>query len=307
VGHFKNLKMNPKLKPITTSFSSTVGQRDRLLALAKKHNCWRAGKPNLSGLFSKLADGDLVLNSTVKDPQQIEPLVRAIKLLGDNGLGNEAQQLGRYLLEYNLSPQQRATILPTVHNLGDGWRQQIDTFIDAKSSFTIVYTNGQGELEEFSVEYAQVDFVEKRFYLNCWVREEGENDFSQLAHNRCFRFDRIAGLRELGGEWRTEGLGTIEILLKFRHGLVKGYERRVNDIEDRIEDRCRFIRREINNPFWSIREILRYGSGCELLEPEILRDRLRQELISNLSLYPATHNTVGVASSLENSELPQDD
>lgn len=276
--------MNRVSTSTNTSFRCSIEQRDRLFEIAAEQDCYRAGKPNLSGLLSKIADGELKLGG-VENRQLIDPLERAVKLLCDNGLQQEAQRLGQYLLDYDLSGEQRANILAQIYNSQDGWRQQIDKFIADKSTFMIIYSDGQGQRQEFTVEYAQVDFIEKRFYLNCWVREVGSNDFPELAHNRCLRFDRVAGLRSMSGKWRTEGLGMIKVSLKFQKGMVKSYEPRVNDTDDRTEGSCRFVCRMTNNPFWLIREVLRYGDSCELLEPEVLRDRVKEQLIANLALY----------------------
>ena len=47
----------------------------------------------------------------------------------------------------------------------------------------------------------------------------------------------------------------------------------------------RRVVRQVSSSFWLIREVLRYGKDCEIVSPEAVRDRLKQELEPLCQLY----------------------
>jgi predicted DNA-binding transcriptional regulator YafY len=47
----------------------------------------------------------------------------------------------------------------------------------------------------------------------------------------------------------------------------------------------RQVERKVANPFWLIREVLRYGEDCVIVSPENVRDRLKQKLLTLCDLY----------------------
>ncbi len=50
--------------------------------------------------------------------------------------------------------------------------------------------------------------------------------------------------------------------LHFCRGMVKAYEARPNDIHSQEMGDVRQVERRVSNPFWLIREVLRYGEDC---------------------------------------------
>lgn len=165
-------------------------------------------------------------------------------------------------------------------------------FIDKQQPFRIAYVDAQVRAWSFTVRYAQRVRREKKYYLECWCEEtQGNYDLSELQHNWSLRFDRIsdAKLLPIEGEWRTQGLDTIEVEFALLWGLAHAYEPRSNDVSDFTEDNAdiptRIIKRKIANTFWFIREMLPYGSGCKVISPQPVRDRVVKELKTALENY----------------------
>lgn len=170
--------------------------------------------------------------------------------------------------------------------------EQALDFIDRKQPFRIAYIDAQVRAWSFTVRYARRTHREKKYYLECWCEEtQGNFDLSELQHNWSLRFDRIsdAKLIPIEGEWRKNGLDTVEVEFTLLRGLAHAYEPRSNDIEDRIESSAdmptRIIKCNITNTFWFIREVLPYGKDCVIISPETVRDRIIQELKTALNNY----------------------
>lgn len=164
--------------------------------------------------------------------------------------------------------------------------------IDQQQPFRLAYVDAQVRAWSFTVRYAQRVYREKKYYLECWCEEtQGNLDLSALAHNWSLRFDRIsdAKLLPIEGEWRTQGLDTIEVEFALLRGLAQAYEPRSNDVRDRpssdADVSTRVITRNISNTFWFVREVLPYGKDCVILAPSYVRDRVANELKAALENY----------------------
>jgi predicted DNA-binding transcriptional regulator YafY len=177
----------------------------------------------------------------------------------------------------HLKTPMRQEILQKVSQPTEPWRIVIEQYRSIQQPFHLIYLNSQQENHTYTVRYAQINFEEKRFYLNIWCDETEdikETNYPELIHNRCLRLDRIQSLVPLpGGEWHSEGLSTIEVQLHFYRDLVKSYESKENDVENEVVDEVRRVTRRVFNPFWLLREVRRYGSDCEVISPEALRQQ----------------------------------
>jgi predicted DNA-binding transcriptional regulator YafY len=148
-----------------------------------------------------------------------------------------------------------------------------------------MYKNSQGQTLEFTVRSAEIMFREKEFYLEIWCEEtvdlpeEDQRDFPELVHNRCLKFSRIQSLIPIEEQWR-DSLDFIKVQLQLEKDLVKAYERKARDIDDREVNGKRIITRKVSSHFWLIREILPYGDRCIVLTPEPLRNRIKQMLLN---------------------------
>ncbi len=69
----------------------------------------------------------------------------------------------------------------------------------------------------------------------------------------------------------------------------KAYESKPEDInpikdDDRQKDKLVVIRK-VSNPFWLVREVLRYGKNCEIVSPEAVRQKMIKEIEKMNELY----------------------
>jgi len=270
-------------KKDTITLSIPPGTKEQLEAIALRLQIMWGKSPSISGLLVAIAQGEYELGEPFKlNDQQIQALDRAVGLLVDTGKIAQAQTLVQLLLERgDLNPPLRQKMMQQMTQSQVAWRVQAEQQIQKQEPFLVNYGNPQGEIYTYNVRYAQIDFFEKRYYLDIWCDETEDikdTKYPELIHIRCLRLDRIQSLVPLpGGEWRREGLNTVEVQLHFYNGLIKSYESKENDIEDETVDGLRRVTRRVFNTFWLLREVRRYGSGCEVISPEALRQQARED------------------------------
>lgn len=277
-------------KKDTITLSIPPGTKEELEAIALQLNILWGDRGSVSGLLAAIAQQKLAvgppftLNST-----QINALTQATKLLVDSGYVGEAQTLSNLLLERaNLETPLRQALLQQVGQPSEAWRILVDRHRHNQQPFRLLYRNAQSQELEFTVRYAEISFEERRFYLQIWCEETediADTDFPELIHNRCLRLDRIQAIVPTNGQWRHEGLDFLEVYLQFRHGMVKAYEPRDTDIRNEVVADVRQVVRRVSNPFWLIREVLRYGEDCVVVSPENVRSRLTTKLKTLMEQY----------------------
>lgn len=275
----------------TLTLSVPAGTKEQLEALARRLGIFWGQEPSISGLLAAIAAGQFEVGTpfTLNSPQ-VAALQQAIRLLVDSDYVGQAQILSQLLLDRGkLDDPLRQEILQQVNQPMKGWRVLVDQCCNNQQPFYLFYRNAQGENLTYTARYAQISFEEKRFYLEIWCEETEDlqnPDFPELVHNRCLRLDRIQGLVPLNGPWRQEGLDTIKVYLHFYRGMVKAYESKDNvDIHNDVIGDVRQVVRRVSNPFWLIREVMRYGKNCEVVAPQALREKIRQEVRSLYELY----------------------
>jgi hypothetical protein len=279
-------------KKDTITLSIPPGTKTELENIARRLNIFWGKEPSISGLIVAIAQGEVAIDQPLAlEKKHVQSLERSIKVLVDTGYLRDAQILFQLLQERgNLTPDLRQTLLQQISQPEEGWRLAIDSYITQKQPFWILYKNPQGETLEYQVRYAQIDFHEKRFYVNIWCDETADiadSLYPELIHNRCLRLDRIQGLQSIPIDWREEGLDLLEVQLQFHGYLAKSYEFKHNvDIREEWEgDKLRKVWRRVFNPFWLIREILPYGANCEVVAPESVRQKTIEEINSMRSKY----------------------
>lgn len=277
-------------KKDTLTLSIPPGTKEQLEAIARRFNIFWGETPSPSGLITAIAQQQLeigppfTLNST-----QVAALQQATKTLIDSGYIGEAQTIVSTLLQRgNLETPLRRSLQQLVNQPSEAWRIQIDEHINQKQPFSLLYRNAQEQELEFTVRYAEISFEEKRFYLEIWCEETEDiknTDFPELIHNRCLRLDRIKAIAKNHGQWREEGLDYLKVYLHFYKGMVKAYESRDRDIENEIVGDIRQVVRRVSNPFWLIREVMRYGEDCVVISPDSIRNKIKQKLRSLCQQY----------------------
>ncbi|MEB3182482.1 MAG: WYL domain-containing protein [Nostocaceae cyanobacterium] len=278
-------------KKETITLSIPPGTKEQLEAIARRLNIFWGKEPSVSGLIVAIAQQQLeVGQGFTLNRVQVDSLKQASNLLVDSGQLRDAQILIGLLLERgNLETSERQALLQQVSQPTEAWRILVDDYKSKRQPFRLFYHDAQERDLEYTVRYAEISFEEKRFYLNIWCEETDDipnPEYPELIHNRCLRLDRIKTILPISGHWREEGLDYLEVYLHFYRGLVKGYEpREGKDMSDRFGAGVRHVVRRVSNPFWLIREVLRYGEDCEIISPENVRDRIKEKLLSQCQRY----------------------
>ncbi|MBU7583091.1 MAG: transcriptional regulator [Nostoc sp. TH1S01] len=273
--------MSRKKETITLSIPS--GTKEQLEEIARKLNIFWGKSPSISGLLVAIAQKEPEIKKLFTlTSDQIAALEQAAKVLIDTGYIGQAQTLLHLLIEQgNLELPLKQALTRLSNQPSEAWRAQIEYFYQNCQPFQLFYGNAQGEDSVFTVRYAEISFEEKRYYLNIWCDETEDiknPDFPELIHNRCLRLDRIRKVEPVHGQWRVEGLDYLQVYLHFYRGMVKAYEPRPNDISNEVFGDLRQVVRRVANPFWLIREVLRYGGDCVIVSPDSVRSLVREKL-----------------------------
>lgn len=279
----------PRKKEALT-LSVPPGTKEQLEAIARRLGIFWGKSPSPSGLIAAIAQQQLEVGQPFTLSQvQVQSLQQAIKALIDAGHIRDAEIVAALVLERgNLNNKDRPALMQQVSQFTEAWRTRTDQLIKEEQPFRLLYCKRPEEELEYTVRYAEVSFEEKRFYLNIWCEETEDikdTEFPELIHNRCLRFDRIKAIVPTSGEWRG-CLDFIEVYLHFHGGMVKAYEERQGkDISNEVIGGVRRVVRRVSNPFWVVREVLRYGKDCEAIAPEALRQKVKDEVRSLYKLY----------------------
>jgi len=270
-------------KKETLTLSVPPGTKEQLEGLARRLNILWGKEPSVSGLIVAIAQQQLEVGKPFTlAPDQVKALQQAIKILHDSGQIAEAQTLIGLLLERgNLEAPQRQLLMQQANQFAEAWRIIVDQHRNNQQPFILLYRNNQDQDLEYTVRYSEIGFEEKRFYLNIWCEETEDikdTDFPELIHNRCLRLDRIKAILPTSGKWRQEGLDYLKVYLHFSRGMIKAYEPRAKDISTEVVGEVRQVVRLVSNPFWLVREVLRYGGDCVVVSPESVREQVKQKL-----------------------------
>lgn len=156
--------------------------------------------------------------------------------------------------------------------------------------FRLGYRDAADREWGFTVRHCTIEWHEKRPYLDIWADEtEGNQDIPGLNHNWCLRLDRITApsFTPVEGEWRADGLDTINAEMHLFGGLAHAYEPRPGEEVEWLDDThaTKRVLRPITSSFWFIREVLRYGQDCLVVNPVPLQARVKENLLKALLRY----------------------
>lgn len=155
------------------------------------------------------------------------------------------------------------------------------------------YTYGRDEITRRQVHPLSLEFGMGNWYLRAWDERSREM--------RVFRVDRIKDMKvtpdefepppeeeaeeESQGAYGAAAGGDIEVRLRFSPALARWAE------EQPIFSRTEMARGRLvctvytDNLSWLERELLKYGTGVEIISPPELKERLRARLRGLLSIY----------------------
>lgn len=277
------------------SITLSLREQDKaqLEALALEFGKTWGDRPNISKLIEAIARRELVIAPNHDWPKErVNALNRARTALIDAGEIDMAVAIAQLLLERS------ELTIPLRHELEQfvarpvlPWRMEVQRYILRQQPFQLSYQDAAGRILHFTIRYAEIATHESRQYLDCWCEETaGNQDLSALTHNWCLRIDRItdAAVSPIAGQWRP-GLDTITVELHLFRGLAFAYQSKtaIDLVNEWATDlpQVRRVVRQVSSSFWLIREVLRYGKDCEIVSPEAMRDRLKQELEPLCKLY----------------------
>ncbi|MBE9129258.1 helix-turn-helix transcriptional regulator [Coleofasciculus sp. LEGE 07081] len=283
--------MSRKGQSITLSISDE--DKAQLEAIARELGMMRGDRPNISGLVEAIARQQfLVAPNNDWSETRIQSLVQAVHTLTDAGQIEEATEIASLLLERSeLSMPLREQIEDSLKTPPPPWRLEIERYIRRQQPFQIAYRDAADRPWSFTIRHAQITLHEKREYLDCWCDEtEGNQDLPELHHNWCLRLDRIpigTAIVPVEGQWCSD-LSQIEVEMHLFGGLAFAYKAKPTDISnDWLSEKppVRQVVRRISSTFWFIREVLPYGSDCEIVSPETVRARVIEKLITMCQNY----------------------
>lgn len=272
------------------SITLSVSERDKveLEQLAIAFGMTWGDRPNISKLVEAIARRELLIARNHDwTLERIHALNRAKTALVDAGEIEMAVAIAHLLLERSeISIPLKTELENFIAEPVRPWRLQIETYLRRQQPFQLSYQDAAERIWHFTIRYGEITTHEDRQYLDCWCEEtEGNQDLPELAHNRCFRLDRItdAAVAPVVGSWRS-GLATISVEMHLWGGLAFAYYSKTNqdEINEWLIDppQVRRVVRRVANTFWFIREVLRYGKDCQIILPDSVRDRFKQELIA---------------------------
>jgi hypothetical protein len=275
-------------KTETITLSIQKGTKEKLEDIADRLELYWGDRPSISGLLNAIATKEVYVGKPFElNTSQVKALDQVVKALVDSGQMQSANIVVELLLERGkLEAPMRDKLLNQISHEQEGWRKAINYHLTEQKPFLLIYENSQKEQEFFNVCYGEIRFHEKRFYLDAWCEETNSNpDVPELTHNRCFRFERIKNILKSNSRWREEGLDFIEVTLHFYGNMRKAYETKLEDIETKLEEDKLVVIRKVSNLFWLVREVLPYGKQCEIVSPEVARNKFIEELKKISSLY----------------------
>jgi WYL domain len=283
--------MSRKGQSITLSISEQ--DKAQLEALASEFGMTWGDRPNISKLVEAIARKQLTIAPNHDWTQdRINTLNQTRSILTDLGRVQDALAVATLLLERSeLTIPLRAELDQFMARPATALRLEIDRYIRRNQPFRLSYQDAAEEISHFNIYYAEIVPHDERQYLDCWCQEtNGDRHLPDLEHNRCLRLDRIAdaALTPIQGQWR-DGLGSVTVEMHFYRGLAFAYRSKTNqDIENDWHPnlpQVRLVQRKITSPFWFMREVLRYGKDCEVISPDEVRNRIKQEVEDLYSQY----------------------
>lgn len=242
----------------------------------------RGGKPSIAGLITKIAKGEVC----ILDLKQVEMLRVYANEIGLSSVGDLISSIGRRDLLLSL-PQS----LPAQRDL-------VQAYIEHRQPFELAYATPSGELDRFPLLYAQImyrnaDWVSSpqgHWYLDCYcIAANSKTEIPELANNRIFRLDKLtqAVATPNQGEWRSEGLATIEVELELLGNLAHNYEPQLGrDVGDRwVDGNTRRVLWKVSSYFWAKRTIFRYGADCRVVSPDSFVHAIELEIMQMSQYY----------------------
>jgi WYL domain len=277
------------------SVTLSISDRDKaqLEALALEFGLTWGDRPNISKLIEAIARRQLVIALNHDwTKQRITALNRARAALVDAGQVEAAVAIAQLLLERSeLTLPLRTELEQFIAKPALPWRVEIERYILRRQPFQLAYQDAAERVWSFTVRYAEIAAHDDRQYLDCWCEETIDNpDIPELMHNWCLRLDRIldAAVSPISGQWRS-GLDTILVELHLLRELAFAYQSKstLDQVNEWLIDppQIRRIVRQVSSPFWFTREILRYGKDCEVIAPEQLRHKIKQEVVALYNQY----------------------
>lgn len=289
---YKSVRINMSRKGQSITLSISERDKAELETLALEFGMKWGDKPNISRLVEAIARRQLLLgNNNDWTPSRIRALDRAMRGLIDMGQNEQAQEIGKLLLERSeLSTPLRTQIEEFLGNPPPAWRLQVERYIKCQQSFQISYEDAAHRVWDFTVCHARITNHEKRQYLDCWCEEtEGNQDIEELQHNWCLRLDRIqdAAVVEVDREWRSH-LAEIEVEMRLHNGLAFAYQGKPEDVLVEWipeKQRVKKVIRRVTSTFWFIREVMQYAPDCVVVTPNSVRDRIKAKIRTLSDLY----------------------
>ncbi len=282
--------MTRKGRAITLSLDET--EKLALQVIATELGYTWGDKPNISKLIEAIAQHELLIaHNNDWLTELLTAFHQAVICLNERGDSKNAQIVAELLLKRselkNPLRKEIERFLETIQK--PSWRQLLETYKNECQPFELSYQDAAQKISIFNVQYAEINFIDRHEYLQCWCQEiAGNADIAALRHNWSLRLDRItdAALSPVQLEWLNK-FDTVKVEFYLYSGLAFAYESRPNDIYcDWVPGKqIKRVLREVFSTFWFYREIFRYGEDCQIVSPPDVRERFIAKLNKLNDLY----------------------
>ncbi len=277
----------------SVTLSISAADKAELETLAFEYGMTWGDRPNISKLVEAIARKQLKIAPNHNwSKQRINSLSQARNTLIDAGHIDDALAIAHLLLERSeLTIPLRQDLESFIAQPVPPWRLDVERYIKRQQPFQLTYQDATERILKFTIRYAEIAIHGQRQYLDCWCEETTENqDLPELAHNWCLRLDRItdAAVTSIPGTWRTH-LDTVDVEIYLYDRLAFAYESKTTQdiVNQWLPDapQTRQVVRRASNTFWLIRELLPYGQQCEVISPEGVKEKIKDEVQALASRY----------------------
>ncbi|MEB3223295.1 MAG: WYL domain-containing protein [Candidatus Sericytochromatia bacterium] len=291
-------------RPLTLSLPEGADERLAELALEWGFRWGKRGNP--SALVAAVATGELAPMRL--DAATLRALQLAVSALAEDGRTEDARTLLTLLTQRGAAPPGlHEGLRSQLEALESPSRRELERWIAARLPFLLRYRNRLGEERELTVVHARIRPEERRSYLEVRALEQkGNREIKPLRDNWVLRLDRVTAAQPLGGDgdegapspdalevehtapapasvtW-AEGLASLTATLRLTGSLAHTYMRRPDDVHHALEEdfrtgqRILTVKREVTSSFWFLRDVLRHGGDCEVVDPPELRELVARE------------------------------
>ena len=228
---------------------------------------------------------DFVLNKTVLTQDEKDNIISALNAIKTIDVENSSPAIGRLSSLFGKQNSNWIEIDFSDWGIGD---KKKDNFLILKNAIInknvveFEYYSSKGEKTERTAESLKLCFKSRDWYLYAYCRQRKDNRFFKLSRMNNIvvlneKVERIAPETVFEQEQRPFESEFITIKIKFTAEMAfMVYE--VFDNYEVMKDGSFLVTAKMPNANWLVSYILSYGDQCEVLEPQEIRNKVKNSL-----------------------------